>query len=131
MKIKLIREIFNSSSTIGKLYLDDVFECFTLEDAVRDSKIEGKTAIPYGKYRVTIDFSNRFKKLMPHLLDVPGFTGIRIHAGNTENDTEGCILLGKTTDLLTISHSRDAVNDFMGKLDSALKKDSVWMEVTK
>lgn len=131
MKIKLVREIFNENSTIGKLYLDGTFECYTLEDKVREEKIPGKTAIPYGSYRIVIDFSNRFKKLMPHLLDVPGFTGVRIHAGNTENDTEGCILLGKETDSKSISSSKDAVNAFLGKLDVALKKDSVWIEVAK
>lgn len=93
MKLKLKREP-HPEYTVGKLYIDDIFECFTLEDIIRDVKIKGDTAIPYGKYIVIINQSVRFKKALPLLLNVPNFEGIRIHTGNTTEDTEGCILVG-------------------------------------
>jgi hypothetical protein len=87
--------------TIGKLYLNGVYFCDTIEDTVRDfkkdgsGKIYGETAIPYGKYRIKITWSQRFNKPLPLLLNVPFFNSIRIHGGNTEKDTHGCILVGK------------------------------------
>src|SRR5207302_8902491 len=89
MHLKLIRKIFTDKSTIGALYIDNHFECFTLEDTVRETgiKIPGRTAIPYGSYEVIIDHSKRFTGNMPHVLNVPGFEGIRIHSGNTSGDT--------------------------------------------
>ena len=97
-KLKLIRKKFFEKSTLGELFIDDKFECYTLEDKVRPpgEKVPGETAIPAGIYKVVIDYSDRFHRLMPHLLDVPMFTGIRIHSGNTNQDTEGCILVGTT-----------------------------------
>lgn len=102
--IRIERIKFTDTYTIGLLNIENdmsnLFSCHTLEDAVRDSKIEGKTAIPAGKYKVVIDKSPKFKKDMPHILDqnlkeLPNFNGVRIHAGNTADDTEGCILVGK------------------------------------
>jgi hypothetical protein len=88
--------------TIGELTIGSLHVCFTCEDAVReipgepveDWKIKGETAIPVGRYRIERTFSNRFQKVLPQLLNVPGFEGIRIHPGNTSADTEGCILPG-------------------------------------
>lgn len=102
MKIDLERVKLGPTCTIGKLSIDDVHICDTLEDVVREVrgesvktwKIPGDTAIPVGSYTVLITYSPRFKKNLPLLLDVPGFEGIRIHAGNTHEDTEGCILVG-------------------------------------
>ena len=97
MLIEVKRFEFKDTHTIGKLYIDGVYECYTLEDVVRNgSKVIGKTAIPTGEYKVIIDASVRFKQDMPHILDVPNFTGVRIHSGNTSAHTEGCILLGTT-----------------------------------
>lgn len=99
MELKLER-IFNGSDyTIGKLYIGGIYFCDTLEDVVRnpDIKIHGKTAIPCGKYKIIMNMSNRFKKIMPLLLNVPGFEGVRIHSGNYPSDTEGCLLMGKNT----------------------------------
>ena len=85
MELRLVRETFTAVSTIGRLMVDGLFDSYTLEDVVRDGpKIPGRTAIPYGRYQVIIDYSNRFKRPMPLLLNVPGFTGIRIHQGNTD-----------------------------------------------
>ena len=80
--------------TIGRLYIDEKFFCHTLEDAVREEKIAGKTAIPEGTYQVIVNRSSKFKRDLPLLLDVPDFEGIRIHRGNTAKDTSGCILVG-------------------------------------
>lgn len=94
MNLTLKRFEFGTNYTIGRLYRDEEYLCYTLEDKVQEPKVFGETAIPTGTYSVVIDYSNRFKKPMPHVLDVPGFTGIRIHPGNSDKDTEGCILLG-------------------------------------
>lgn len=99
MELKLIRTEFSSVATIGELYADGVFQCYTLEDVVRPDgapKVHGKTAIPVGKYKVIVTQSFRFKRLLPLLVDVPGFEGIRIHPGNTSENTEGCLLVGTT-----------------------------------
>ena len=81
--------------TIGKLYIDGLYFCDTLEDTVREKKIAGKTAIPEGTYQVIVNRSPKFKRDLPLLLDVPNFEGIRIHRGNTVKDTSGCILVGE------------------------------------
>ena len=94
----IIKRIFKGPDyTIGKLYIDGKYFCDTLEDTVRAPgvKIPGKTAIPAGKYKIKLAESLHFKKLMPRLENVPGFTGVLIHAGSTAEDTGGCILVGK------------------------------------
>jgi len=113
MLIEVKRFEFKDTHTVGKLYINGSYECFTLEDAVRNgTKVIGKTAIPIGTYKLIIDASTRFKQDMPHILDVPDFTGVRIHAGNTSADTDGCILLGSTW----------AGKDFIGNSKIAYKK---------
>lgn len=132
MDLSLIRRTFTDRSTIGDLSIDGAFECFTLEDCVREVKIPGKTAIPYGRYHVVIDYSLRFKRLLPLLLDVPGFTGIRIHPGNTDADTEGCILVGLTEGRDSIGNSRAAFNALFQKLQTELSQDhGVFINITK
>lgn len=85
----------NPDSTPGDLIINREVFCHTLEDIVRSGvKIPGESAIPAGSYRIGLDFSNRFKKILPHLFEVPGFDGIRMHGGNTTANTEGCILCG-------------------------------------
>lgn len=97
MKILLKRIFKGEDYTIGHIYINGQYFADSLEDTVRDVKIKGKTAIPAGKYSILMTYSNRFKKIMPLLVDVPGFEGVRIHSGNTPEDTEGCILVGKNT----------------------------------
>lgn len=124
MNLKILRETFNKDCTIGKLYVNGFFQCFTLEDVCREDtpgtwtqslKVHAKTAIPYGTYKVVVDFSQRFQKNLPHLLDVPDFVGVRIHSGNTDKDTEGCILVGeaKAANNVAIGNSRAAMAELM------------------
>ena len=135
MLITVQRKHFSEVATIGDMLIDGKFLCNTLEDKVRDNgqKIAGKTAIPYGRYEVVTSMSNRFGKLLPLLLEVPNFSGVRIHSGNTSNDTEGCILVGtwdgKNSNF--IGNSRATFDDFMPMLIQAFKTGKVFIEITK
>lgn len=106
MKLSLKRIFLGDTYTIGKLYIDGTYFCDTLEDKVRDlnkngkfdngeTKVYGETAIPYGTYKVVVNYSPKFKRDLPLLENVPHFEGIRIHRGNTPQDTLGCILVGE------------------------------------
>lgn len=104
LELLLIRKNYSLDCTIGELFIIDrnskktIKVCETLEDASTTTKIKGESCIPVGKYEVQITMSNRFKKMLPLLIDVPNFEGVRFHGGNTEADTEGCILVGMHTD---------------------------------
>jgi len=119
MKLTLKRLHKTEHSTIGELYIDGKFECYTLEDVEREVKIKSETAIPKGTYIVGITLSNRFKKLLPILLNVPNFEGVRIHSGNTNHDTEGCILVGTTRSNDFIGNSRLAFEKLFKKMQLA------------
>jgi hypothetical protein len=121
MKLQLLRDTFGESFTLGKLTVNDADFCDTLEDQVRTGpKVPHETAIPDGTYKVILDMSTRFKRVMPHVLDVPGFDGIRIHSGNTDADTEGCILVGKRTGKGDfIGESRATFETLLSKLMTA------------
>jgi hypothetical protein len=119
MQITVKRLYKTDTSTIGELLIDGVFECFTLEDIERPVKIKAETAIPKGTYKVIINESNRFKRLMPLLLNVPNFEGVRIHSGNTNHDTEGCILVGQTRNKNYIGQSRKAFDKLFKKMQTA------------
>lgn len=108
-----------NNSTIGELFLNGKFECYTLEDVERPVKIQNQTAIPKGKYKVIINQSVRFKQLMPLLLNVPNFSGVRIHSGNHKDNTEGCILVGRTRSVDFIGNSRAAYRQLFAKLQRA------------
>ena len=96
MQLKLNRIFKTNTFTIGELYINEKYVTDTLEDRVRPEgeKVYGKTAIPEGTYEVKLTHSPRFKKILPEILNVPNFSGIRIHTGNSSKDTEGCILVG-------------------------------------
>lgn len=119
MKIAIKRLHKTENSTIGELTIDGKFECYTLEDKERDVKIKGETAIPTGTYKVIINQSNRFKRLLPLLIAVPNFEGVRIHAGNSNHDTEGCILVGMNRSVDYITKSRKAFDILFKKMQSA------------
>jgi Family of unknown function (DUF5675) len=139
MKLKLVRTNLSDVCTIGALYLDNAFECFTLEDKVREVKgqpvdawkVKALTAIPRGTYPVSITMSNRFKRLLPLVANVPGFEGIRIHPGNTSADTEGCILVGQGKAANSITNSVKAFDPLFAKLQAAIKRgESISLEVS-
>jgi hypothetical protein len=129
MKLLLKRLHKTSKSTIGELYINGKFECYTLEDVEREEKIYAKTAIPKGTYDVIVTMSNRFKKRMPLLLKVPNYEGVRIHAGNNADQTEGCILLGQTRGIDYILSSRAAIDKFYPKIEAALKIGKVTLTI--
>lgn len=132
MKLRLERNPTKGAATLGRLLVDDEVECFTLEDKVRPKgeKIAGETAIPAGHYNVVITYSPRFQRLMPLLIGVPGFEGIRIHSGNTAVDTDGCILVGRTAGDGWIGESRLAFNALYPKLELGCKSpDGCWIDI--
>lgn len=134
MKLKLIRKYCNETYTIGKLYIDGVYYCNTLEDTVRDltkeNKVYAQTAIPSGVYKVVVTMSNKFKRLLPLLLNVPYFEGIRIHRGNTANDSAGCILLGENKVKGKVINSTKYEIDLTNKLLSAQNnKEEITIEI--
>lgn len=120
MKLTLQRYETDDNRTFGKMLAEDGHRlCYVLEDAVREIedqpvsawKVHGKTAIPQGEYRITLENSPRFGPDTLTVNSVPGFSGVRMHAGNTEKDTEGCPLLGMevTPDGIMGGTSRPAV----------------------
>ena len=140
MKLTLKRIALRPTYTIGKLYIDDVYFCDTIEDTVRDlnkngkfdngeKKIHSKTAIPYGTYEIKWTYSPRFKKYTPQLMNVPSFEGIRIHAGNTSADTEGCLILGKTKQVGKVLNSRATINKFYPIIKNACSNGKVTIEI--
>jgi hypothetical protein len=126
MKILVVRDQGQAGFTTGTLLIDGVFKCFTLEDELREVKIKHETAIPAGTYPVEITQSARFNKLLPILLNVPGFEGIRIHAGNTCEDTSGCILVGLSQggkDGSWLGDSKVAMNIIQPEIAAALAEN--------
>ena len=116
--------------TIGELMVDGEHECYTLEDVVRPDgqKIFGETAIPYGRYRVVVTFSNRFQRELPLLLSVPDFDGIRIHPGNTAANTAGCLLVGRHHTGSSVTDSRLAFEPLFAKIRYAIEHGKeVWI----
>ncbi len=137
MNITLNRIAKKSKYTIGKLYIDGEYFCDTIEDTdrgltqtmtdaqIKSKKVHGQTAIPTGTYKVIISYSNKFKRQMPLLLNVPGFLGIRIHSGNTEKDTEGCLIVGKNKVVGKVIESKDTYNKLFSMLCEANKKEAI------
>ena len=128
MLIKILRHWFTEKSTMGVISVDGVKCGFTLEDVARPTgvKVPNATAIPPGEYDVTIDYSDKFKKLMPHILYVPNFEGIRIHPGNTSEDTSGCVLVGLEKGEDRISNCKPTYDFIYHSIEQALaKKDKV------
>jgi len=134
MELLLQRDARTEKSTTGKLSVDGVFECYTLEDKDRglissmpleeimSKKVYGQTAIPTGRYEVTISYSPKFQRMMPLLNGVPGYDEVRIHPGNSNVDTLGCLLVGHERSADWISDSRIAFNNLWPKIDSVIDK---------
>lgn len=143
MELKVIRKEFTSKTTIGELYINGVFFCYTLEDVDRGltqdmskkdieaKKVYGKTAIPYGRYEVIMSWSNKFKCVMPLVNGVVGYTGIRIHKGNSEVDTLGCLLVGMKKGVDKITNSTQAFDRLFVLLQEACSKGKVWITYEK
>lgn len=137
MELKLVRDYLTSGFTHGKLYVNGVFQCYTLEDADRElerggKKVYGKTAIPLGKYPVVVNRSTRFKVDMPLLVDVPQFTGVRIHTGNTDADTEGCILVGEMRGKASVLSSRAAYAKLFQMIqDAYLREEAITISIER
>jgi hypothetical protein len=129
MELRLARTTSTGRSTIGDLSIDGKFECYTLEDCVRPVKIKNMTAIPAGRYRVIITYSQRFKRLLPLLLNVPQFEGVRIHSGNAAADTEGCILVGRTKAKDFIGESRLAFDKLFARLSAAVATEEIYINI--
>ncbi len=126
MNLLVLREYLTDKVTIGSLYVNNVFECYTLEDKDRylengGVKLYGETAIPLGSYSVVLTPSARFKRVLPLLRGVQGFDGIRIHAGNTAEDTHGCILVGTVKTNTTLVNSKFAMTKLFAKLQTAVQ----------
>ena len=129
MKLKLNRTTCGAHGTLGDLYIDNEWFCFTLEDTDRQletggEKIMHETCIPRGTYEVVITWSNRFKRELPLLKDVPQFEGIRIHPGNRTSDSSGCILVGSATSTTASHHpmvmnSRATFDQLLARLEAA------------
>lgn len=129
--LTLKRTYLLDNYTIGELYIEGEYYCDTLEDTVREEKIAGKTAIPYGKYEVIVNRSPRFKRDLPLLLDVPNFEGIRIHRGNTDEDTSGCILVGENKVVGKVINSTEKEEYITKLLKEAISLDyKVFIEIT-
>ena len=141
MEIRLKRIAKRDSYTIGRLIIDGKYCCDTLEDKdrgltknmglseIKNKKVYGQTAIPAGRYQIIWSYSAKFKKSLPLLLNVPGYEGIRIHSGNTNSDTYGCILLGENKEVGKVLNSAATCNKILPMIKDACQKEKVYITV--
>lgn len=146
MELILTRYGFDDVSTVGKITENGILLCYTIEDKdrklnssmdaaiIRKIKVDGKTCIPYGRYEINCTYSPRFKKVLPQILGVKGFAGIRIHPGNTNEDTEGCILPGLIAKYskkngFYVENSRTAFSSLFDKIGRALLEEKVFITI--
>lgn len=138
MKLLLKRKVLTDKYTQGELYVNDVIFCFTIEDKVRAKvgiwkqlcKIKGQTAIPYGKYPVLVTWSNRFKRMLTGVFNVPDFDGIRIHNGTSELSSEGCIIVSHHVAAPgKLVNDKAAMNHLCILIEDAQKKEKVTIEI--
>jgi hypothetical protein len=140
VELKLVRKHYGETFTEGKLFVNNGFQCYTVEDKDRKletegctAKVQNKTCIPKGRYECTISMSSRFKRFLIEIRDVPCFTGIRIHSGNSSKDTEGCIIVGKSNkrdDDDWVSESRIAYEALHKRVKEALSNgEKVFIEI--
>lgn len=141
MKLTLKRTKLDNNYTAGELYIDNVYFSSTLEDPNRDynkngifdggeSKVYGNTCIPYGTYEVILSYSPKFKRILPEVLKVDQFTGIRFHRGNYTKDTEGCILVGEKVENGVLKNSTPYEERLIEELKKATdRKESITLEI--
>lgn len=146
MDIRVTRRWRGLKSTLSNVVADDQAHHFFLEDRDRglsqkmplseilEKKVKAATAIPEGRYQVIVTYSNRFKRLLPILLNVPGYEGIRIHPGNSHLNTEGCLLpgmsyLSEDGDYRVVS-SVIAFDKIFAKINKAIAGgEKVWLTI--
>ncbi len=141
MELLVERKWCNPDYTIGRLYIDGEFFSNTLEDRIVDvnkngvfdgneKKVYGESAIPYGRYQVIYNWSPKFGRNMPRLLNVPHFEGILFHSGNTAKDSAGCILVGNNTSKGRLTESRYTSDKLNKLIDDAIKRgEQVWVTI--
>lgn len=134
MRLTLIRVANRPTYCIGKLYIDGVYFSDVLEDVdrglddamdeatIKKLKVKGQTAIPTGIYQVLLTYSPKYKRIMPLINNVKGYSGIRIHSGNTAKDTEGCLLVGKNKEVGKVLESRVTYNALFKRLQQTKGK---------
>ena len=140
MRIELVRIALKDTYTIGKLYVDGKYFSDVIEDKDRgldssmteseilEKKVKGETAIPTGHYVINITYSPKYKRMMPLLLDVKGFSGIRIHSGNTAKDTEGCLIVGKNKKVGMVLESRDTYKRLFKMMEG---QEEITIDITR
>lgn len=142
MRITLDRKYLTETYTIGKMFINGEYFCDTLEDKVRDKnkdgdlldegeeKIYGQTAIPYGRYRIILNYSPKFKRELPLLLNVPHFEAIRIHRGNDESHTEGCLLVGENKVKGKVINSTKYEIELVNRIKEAIShNEEIWITI--
>lgn len=133
MKLELKRIALKPNYTIGKLFINGTYYCDTIEDKVIDlnkngkfddglSKVMHQTAIPYGTFKVVVNYSPKFKRELPRLLDVPYFEGILIHNGNDQNSSSGCIIVGENKAVGKVTNSTFYMNNLTARIKDAQNK---------
>lgn len=133
MKLELKRIALKPNYTIGKLFINGTYYCDTIEDKVIDlnkngkfddglSKVMHQTAIPYGTFKVVVNYSSHFKRELPRLLDVPYFEGILIHNGNDQNSSSGCIIVGENKTVGKVTNSTFYMNNLTARIKDAQNK---------
>lgn len=134
MRLTLIRRWNKKDYCIGDLYIDGKWFSNVLEDTdrglddsmpledIKKMKVKGETAIPTGIYQVLLTYSPKYKKIMPLVNNVKGYSGIRIHSGNTAKDTEGCLLVGKNKEVGKVLDSRNTFNALFKRLNQTKGK---------
>ena len=141
MELKLERKIFNEDSTEGNLYVDGKWFCNVIEDKVRAKpgqwhsslKVYAKTAIPYGRYSVLVTWSNRFKRMLTGIFNVPDFEGIRIHNGTSELSSAGCLIVSYKDDDKNhkLINDKAAMNDLCKLIEKAQKKEKIFINIVE
>ena len=136
MELVLKRIALRETYTIGHLYVNGKYFCDTCEDKVRDltkeSKVYAETAIPYGRYKICLCISPKFKRLLPKLLNVPHFEGVLIHRGNTAADSAGCILVGENKEVGKVLNSTKMEQNLVSMLKKAFdNQEDIYIDIQK